>query len=236
MDKIRQEMEGHIDKKDAALYAYGLLPKSRQDEIDLHITSCSQCMDLITLLQHKRIDACKRMHSLFEDAYKDRLTGADARFWNSHLKYCDSCFDEYKAFLRKKERGLYRLFIGYLSGIADRMVELTHPQVVPVLSAKKEMGKANLDITNIKRLSKKGMDITFIQDKKGNLKAYLSSSKYDVSGVNISLTHRTKDGYVEVAKAVTGKRGIANFGNIKGIASKEGKRGYAVIISDFTAK
>jgi len=228
-------MKGHVDKKDAILYVYDMLPKTKRQEIDLHITTCSACMLYITKMENKRLEACKRIRSLFEDAYKDRLSLDDARFWDSHLKYCNRCFDEYREFIDKKEKGVIRVFMGYISGLVKDVKEYAITTTVPVLEGKTKKDSA-LDIAFVHNLSKGGVNIAFITDKKGKIKAYLSSDRFNISGVTVSLAYRTKKGYITFAVAITDKKGIADLGDIKDMEEENLKRKLAVILTDVTEK
>lgn len=217
----------HIDKNKAVLYVYDLLEKMDMNEIHKHIGDCPECFAFIAGLMHEKIEACKRMRSLFDEAYNDTLDKKDISFWNAHIKYCDSCFSDYGEYIRKKEKGMLRRFMGYIQDFAS---SLTTPSPF-LLEAATEI-KAH-DFTGIKgmiHLSKKPYDITFIVDKKGDIKAYLKSDRFPVSEATISLAKKTSKGYVNLKSAKTDKKGIANFGRINSLPPPVGKKGYSVLI------
>ncbi|MCX8109917.1 MAG: hypothetical protein N3D15_01520 [Syntrophorhabdaceae bacterium] len=186
-------------------------------------------------MENKRFEACERIRSLFEDAYKDRLNEEDARFWDSHLKYCNRCFDEYKGFVDKKEKGAIRIFMGYLSDFVEMAKEYAIAYTTPVLEGKVKKDLP-LNIGHAQNISKGGMDITLVQDKKGKIKAYLSSERYSTSGVTISLAHRTKKGYITFAQGITNKKGIADLGLIKPMGDGGTQKRCAIILTDVIEK
>ncbi|MCX8023311.1 MAG: hypothetical protein N2745_11130 [Syntrophorhabdaceae bacterium] len=227
-------MEGHIDKRDMMLYVFDLLPEAKKREIDLHIDSCKSCLLAITSLEVKKHDACKKMESLFEKAYKDRLPDKYVRFWDNHIEFCNTCFNRYREFLEKKDKGYIDIFMGYISGLVEKVAEsVTIPQYV--LQAEEKKG-ISLDIEDMKTISRKGMDITLIKDRKGRTKAYLDSERYIVSGVTVSLLRRTGRGYELVGKAKTNKKGVANLGMLKGLRDGTKDTRYAIKIQDVIKK
>ena len=219
----------HIAKEDALLYVWGKLPKEKSELIKMHIDSCKKCLAYITYLEHKRIEACKRMENLFEKAFKDKLEKEDARFWDIHIIYCDKCLEKYKNFIQMKKTGLFQIFMGYIRDFVS--LPMYVPNASPVLSAESQDNRIYQAFRDIKSLSKKGVDIVFMEGKRGELKAYLKSNKFNVSGVTISIAHLTGRGYKILCSATTGKKGIASLGNIKRLPKPKGKTGFAVIIS-----
>jgi hypothetical protein len=227
--------ETHISRNDAFLYVFGRLPKEKSIEIEEHIEACKECFGYITYLHHKRMEACKRMKSLFSKALRDKLKGEEALFWDAHILHCDRCLESYMSYLHSKEEGLLRRFMGYLKGSALRPIQ-DSLMVQPVLVGKPSEGDSILKNVPLISFSKPGVEIFFFVDKKGSLRAYLKSKKFDPSGVAISIAHRGKRGYEVVHTAYTGKRGVANFGSIKKLPPPKGRRGYAVILSGLKEK
>jgi hypothetical protein len=173
----------HIDKNKAILYAYDLLEKKDMNEIHKHIEECPECFAFIAGLMHEKIEACKRMRSLFGKAYNDTLDKEDIPFWNAHIKYCDSCFSEYGEYIRKREEGIFKRFMGYIEDFASSLTMMPSPSL---LEASTKIDAH--DFTGIKgmiHLSKKPYDLTFIVDEKGDIKAYLKSDRPPISEVTI---------------------------------------------------
>ncbi|MCX7965838.1 MAG: hypothetical protein N2596_04355 [Syntrophorhabdaceae bacterium] len=226
-------MNDHIDKKDAMLYVYGILPASKRQEIDLHLKTCNVCMLYVTHLEHKKFESCKKIRLLFDKAYKDRLKKEDARFWDTHIKYCDTCFEEYTAFIEKKQKGMVRIFLGYISHIAEKIKGYGQPQILatPVLQAKTKRVLES-DIIDIKTFSKKGIEAALIVDKKGNMKAYFDSKIYNLSDTAVEIAVRTKKGYITIARAKVNKKGVASLGNIYDLKKKSDGKKCALILTE----
>ncbi|HOP86866.1 MAG TPA: zf-HC2 domain-containing protein [Syntrophorhabdaceae bacterium] len=222
--------QDHITKIDALLYVYGKLPQHEATRIKMHLDSCRECLAYVIYLEHKKIEACKRMEGLFNKAYKDKLKKEDALFWDAHIKYCDRCLDNYLDFIHRKEEGLKKIFMGYIKGFVTKANQ-DFLLAEPVVAGSSEKIPFNERQFPIKSFSKRGMDIFFLVDKKGSLKAYLKSNKFITSGSTVSIACRTKRGYDIFASATTGKRGVANLGSIKRLPPPGAKAGYAVIVS-----
>jgi hypothetical protein len=222
----------HIDRGDILKYVAGILNKKEKKTIEEHIASCNRCILKIAHAFNHKIEACKKTQaSLIRYHYGKSDKDMDD-FISNHILYCNNCFEEYNKLVEKREKGIFGFFMGYIrnfdfSGLIPAYRETT-------LTAQSK--GTTPEIKNFQELKRAGISAIVTDDSKGNLKVYLKSEKFDVSGVRVSIGSKIGHSFNEAISSKTTKRGIAHLGKIKDIPIPESRSGYILFISGLRMK
>lgn len=226
--------ENQIDKLDILRYSSGILSRKEMEKIEEELsTSDKYLVKIAHTIKNIEEKGCKRARGLFKGFYSGRLRNEKDRvFVREHITYCNRCFEEYHHLVEKEDQGIIDIAMGYIKNFAFSKGVI--PAFRPAVLTAKSKDRLP-EIKNLCELSKSGISATVTDDSKGNLKVYLKSKKYDISGITVSICKKTRFGLEPAASAITSNRGIAHLGKIKDIPAAKGKGGYILYISGLRA-
>lgn len=220
-------MVNHIDKIDILKYAADILPTESKEKVEAHLLSCNICSLKVAHGFAKMNQACEKVQALFADYNQDKLERVKNDLVRHHLVICDNCNNKYEKYLKKAEHKSIEVFLENLKTFSLDNIEKFKKKSTDII---KQGKKSFLDELMGHEFNKGGIHIGLKDTREGNLLVYLKSDKYNVSGVNVSLRAKTKEGFNPIMSAVTTKEGIARLGKKEKIETDKKSSSYSLYV------